>query len=446
MADAIAGREFLWGSATAAYQIEGAFNVDGKGPSIWDTFVHQPGKVERGETGDVAADHYRLWEHDLDLMAELGMRAYRFSLAWARIIPQGRGAVNKAGLDFYDRLVDGLLARNIVPFITLYHWDLPQALQEKGGWQHRDTARSFQDYADVVTQRLGDRVQHWITLNEPFIAADHGHVTGEHAPGLRDQLLYFPVTHHLLLAHGLALQPIRANVPASRAGLAFSLAEMQPASDRNDDLEAMELADAFLNTAYLDATLRGTYPAAIERLMTPDMIQSGDMEVISAPTDFIGINYYMRLLARATPKTPLPGFEIATWPKGPRTEMGWEQYPAGLAYWVRRISHDFPDHDIYITENGAAFPDVVGDDGQIRDPQRINFLREHTRAALDEMARGAKLKGYFVWTFIDNFEWAYGFRPRFGLVYVDFATQQRTIKESGRWFARLIESGAPDDA
>ena len=379
-------------------------------------------------------------------MAELGMRAYRFSLAWARIIPQGRGAINKAGLDFYDRLVDSLLTAHITPFITLYHWDLPQALQEKGGWLNRDTALSFQDYADVVTKRLGDRVQNWITLNEPFISADHGHVTGEHAPGLHDLKNYFPVTHHLLLAHGLAVQPIRANVAASRVGLAYSLAEIQPATDRSEDVEIMPVADAYMNGAYLDATLRGTYPAALERYMASDVVQSEDLATISAPTDFIGINYYMRLLVKATPRSALPGFEIVPWPTGPRTEMGWEMYPDGLTYWVRRISHDFPDHDIYITENGAAFPDVVGDDHTIHDRQRIDYLRDHTRAALSEMHNGARLKGYFVWTFTDNFEWAYGFRPRFGLVHVDFATQERIIKESGRWYARLIESGAPDDA
>lgn len=440
-----AGRAFLWGTATAAYQIEGAYNADGKGPSIWDTFTHTPGKTERGETGDVACDHYHRWEHDLDLMAEMGLRAYRFSLAWARILPQGRGAVNAAGLDFYDHLVDGLLARNIVPFVTLYHWDLPQVLQDKGGWVNRDTASSFQDYADVVTRRLGDRVKNWITLNEPFIAADHGHVSGEHAPGLHDYKLYFPVTHHLLLAHGLALQPIRENVSGAQVGIAFSLAEIQPATDRDEDIEAATRCEAYMNGAYLESTLRGRYPALITEQMPGDLIQSGDMATISGKTDLIGINYYMRLLAQAAP-TAYGGFTIAPWPPGPRTEMGWEQYPAGLAYWVQRLATDFPDHDLYITENGAAFPDTLDDAHQVHDPQRVNYLREHTRAALTALATtDARLKGYFVWSFMDNFEWAYGVRPRFGLVYTDYATQARYIKESGRWYARLIEAGAPDD-
>jgi beta-glucosidase len=448
------GRSFLWGTATAAYQIEGASNADGKGPSIWDTFTHTPGKIERGETGDVACDHYHRWEHDLDLMAELGLRAYRFSIAWPRILPQGRrvpmtrwdGAVNAAGLDFYDHLVDGLLARNIVPFVTLYHWDLPQALQDKGGWVQRDTAHSFVDYADVVTRRLGDRVKHWITLNEPFISADHGYVSGEHAPGLHDSALYYPTTHHLLLAHGLGLQPIRENVSGAQVGIAFSLAEIQPATDRDEDVEAAARCDAFMHGAYLDATLRERYPALVAQEMPADLIQAGDMTAISGKTDFIGINYYMRLLARAAKDARYGGFTTAPWPPGPRTEMGWEQYPAGLGYWVRRLATDFPEHDLYITENGAAFPDTPDDAHQVRDAQRVSYLREHTRAALEAMAAtDARLKGFFVWSFMDNFEWAKGFRPRFGLVYTDYATQARYIKESGRWYARLIEAGAPDD-
>ncbi|MBA3824999.1 MAG: beta-glucosidase [Ktedonobacterales bacterium] len=440
-----AGRDFLWGTATAAYQIEGAYNEDGKGPSIWDTYAHTPGKIERGETGDVACDHYHRWADDVELMAQLGLRAYRFSLAWARILPDGRGAVNAAGLAFYDRLVDGLLARGITPFITLYHWDLPQALQERGGWVNRDTAASMCDYADVVTRRLGDRVKHWITLNEPHISSHHGYVTGEHAPGLHAFPLYYPTTHHLLLGHGLALQPIRENVPDAKVGVAFSLSEMQPATDRNEDFDAMSLGDDFHNGAYLDAVLRGRYPDSIATAMPEDVIQGNDMAVISGKTDMIGINYYMRLLVRA--HKDAPGFEITPWQPGPRTEMGWEQYPQGLSYWVRRIANDFPDHDIYITENGAAFPDVVDDAGRVDDQQRIAFLRDHTRAALETMAATqARLKGYFVWSLLDNFEWAYGTRPRFGLIHTNFKTQERIIKESGHWYRRLIEAGSPDDA
>ncbi len=440
-----AGRDFLWGTATAAYQIEGGYNEDGKGPSIWDTFAHTPGKIERGETGDVACDHYHRWADDVALMAQLGVRAYRFSLAWARILPAGRGAVNTVGLDFYERLVDGLLAQDITPFITLYHWDLPQALQERGGWANRDTAASMSDYADVVTRRLGDRVTNWITLNEPYIAANHGHVTGEHAPGLQSLALYYPTTHHLLLGHGMALQPIRENVTDAKIGIAFSLAEMQPATDRNEDAEATELSDDYLNGAYLGAVLRGRYPDSIATAMPEEVIQGNDMATISGKTDLIGINYYMRLMVKADKAAP--GFVVVPWQPGPRTEMGWEQYPQGLGYWVRRIARDFPDHDLYITENGAAFPDVVDDDGHIADPQRIAFLRDHTRAALEAMSETqARLKGYFVWSLLDNFEWAYGNRPRFGLIHTDFQTQERRIKDSGHWYRRLIETGSPDDA
>jgi beta-glucosidase len=439
------GRDFLWGTATAAYQIEGAYNEDGKGPSIWDIFTHTPGKIERGETGDVACDHYHRWQGDIALMAELGLRAYRFSLSWSRILPAGRGAVNAAGLAFYDRLVDGLLAAGITPFITLYHWDLPQALQERGGWVNRDTAASMVDYADVVTRRLGDRVKHWITLNEPFISSNHGYVTGEHAPGLTKPELYYPTTHHLLLGHGLALQPIRENVPDTQVGIAFSVAEMQPATDRDADIEATQLADDYQHGAYFDPVLLGRYPASIAAKMPDDVIQSGDLTAINGKTEMIGINYYMRLLARA--QKDEPGFDIAPWPPGPRTEMGWEVYPSGLAYWVRRVAQNYPDHDLYITENGAAFPDTVDDEHRVHDPQRIAYLRDHTRATLEAMvATGARLRGYFVWSLLDNFEWAHGKRPRFGLIHTNYATQERTIKDSGRWYQRLIETGSPDDA
>jgi beta-glucosidase len=442
------GSDFLWGTATASYQIEGGFNADGKGPSIWDTFAHTPGRIERDENGDVADDHYHLWQHDLDIMAELGMRAYRFSLAWARVLPEGRGQANVAGLDFYDRLVDGLLERKIVPFVTLYHWDLPQALEDRGGWQNRDTAYRFQDYADLVTRRLGDRVQNWITLNEPYISADHGYVAGEHAPGIRNLAAYLPVSHHLMLAHGLALQPIRANVPASKAGIAFSLPEIQPASDRDEDIAAAQRADDWMNGVFLSSTLRGNYPIELAAHLTEETVHAGDMDIISGKTDLIGINYYMRLLAHAQKGNHLPGFEIpdSSWPPGPRTEMDWEMYPQGLGYWIRRMTTEAPEHDLYITENGAAFPDEV-QNGMVHDPQRIAYLRDHVNAALEaRSAVNARLKGYFVWSFMDNFEWARGFRPRFGLVYVDYATRERIVKASGRWYAEVIRSGAPDDA
>lgn len=442
--DQRATQDFLWGAATASYQIEGSYNVDGKGPSIWDTFAHMPGKVERGETGDDACDHYRLWDHDVALMARLGLQAYRLSLAWPRIFPEGRGHMNPAGMDFYDRLIDALLAQHIVPFVTLHHWDLPQALQDQGGWRNRDTACRMQDYADAVTARLGDRVQHWLTLNEPFISTQFGHVEGIHAPGLRDFANYFPVTHHQLLAHGLALEAIRANVKDAQAGIAFSIAEIQPATDRDEDEAAALQADALQNGAYLDTTLRGHYPKLLEPFIPPDLIQSGDLDSISQPTDLIGVNYYLRLLVKAQRNEALPGYTVAPWPPGPRTEMGWEVYPEGLGRWLRRIARDYPDHAIYITENGAAYPDERGPDDTINDPQRIAYLRAHIQTALDAKAAGVPLRGYFAWSLLDNFEWQYGYRPRFGLIGVDFATQERTLKASAQWYAMLIASGGLD--
>jgi beta-glucosidase len=442
--------DFLWGTATAAYQIEGGVAEDGRGPSIWDTFSHTPGKIERDENGDVASDHYHRWREDVALMARLGLRAYRFSIAWPRILPQGHGMVNQAGLDFYDHLVDALLAHQIVPFITLYHWDLPQALQDtKGGWLNRDTAYRFSDYAAVVTNRLGDRVQHWMTLNEPHVSSDHGYVNGGHAPGLHGIGNALPTTHHLLLGHGLAVEPIRANAKGAQVGIAYSLPQVVPATDRAADIVAAERADAYINTIYLDPTLKGVYPQAIADLIPPELIQEGDMAIIGRPLDLIGINYYHQLRARADTQPHSLGFTIDPFnPDAPGglTAMDWEVYPQGLADWIRRVAQDYPGHDIYITENGAAYPDTLGPDGTVHDERRIAFLRDHTRAALEALAGGAPLKGYFAWSFIDNFEWARGYAPRFGLIYDDYATQARYVKDSGHWYARLIETGSPDEA
>ncbi len=433
--------DFLWGTATAAYQIEGAVSEDGRGPSVWDTFCHTPGAVERSETGDVACDHYHRWRDDVALMGDLGARAYRFSMSWPRVMPSGRGTVNAAGLDFYDRLVDGLLERDIVPFITLYHWDLPQTLQDAGGWLNRDTARALADYAAVVTRRLGDRVRHWVTLNEPFINVYNGYVEGSHAPGLKGYEHYFPVAHHLLLGHGLALQAIRSEVRETRAGVAFSLAAVEPVDDHALNVEVVPLADAFTNRICLDPVLRGEYPVELRAMMPLDLVHGGDLATIGAPTDFIGVNYYIRQLVRATPLSPMPGFEVVPPATDDLTDMGWEQYPQGLAYWLRRAHEDYPGHDLYVTESGAAFPDAPGPGGVVSDPRRIAYLRDHIGVALDALAGGVPLKGYFIWSLLDNFEWVRGFFPRFGLIYTDFATQRRTIKESGHWYSRLIATG-----
>jgi beta-glucosidase len=383
------------------------------------------------------------------LVAQIGLRAYRFSIAWSRILPLGQGTVNQAGLDFYDQLVDTLLAQDIVPFITLYHWDLPQALQDaQGGWLNRDTAFHFQHYADVVTRRLGDRVQHWFTLNEPYICMEHGYVSGGHAPGLWGLDHALPVMHHLLLSHGLAIEPIRANVPQARIGIAYSLRQIVPYSDHEDDMAAVRRADAFNNTLCLDPTLKGSYPAAIADLIPAHLIQEGDMSIISRPVEMVGVNYYCRYRARANPQPQTIGYVFdPPKPDAPDlTEMGWEVYPPGLAYWIERIAQEYPDHDIYVTENGSAYPDTLEADGTVHDTLRTTYLQKHTRAALDALTGGAPLKGYFAWSFIDNFEWARGYTPRFGLVYNDYPTQRRVVKDSGHWYARLIATGSLDAA
>lgn len=437
---------FAWGTATAAYQIEGATRADGRGPSVWDRFCRQPGAIERGETGDIACDHYHRWRDDLDLMRRLNLNAYRCSISWPRVQPEGRGAANQAGLDFYDHLVDGLLERGIAPYLTLFHWDLPQALQERGGWLARDTAHRFADYAELVTRRLGDRCQHWMTLNEPYIVTNHGHVTGVHAPGLRGAANYFPTLHHQLLGHGLALQPIRANVAGARVGIAFSLAGIEPAGTREEQENTVARADAFINTAALDPVLRGRYPEILLPDIPDDLVQPGDLDLIGAPTEFVGVNYYLRLIVKHAPSTDLLRFTAANPKTKTPTAMGWEVYPAGLDRWLRRIAAEYPARDLYVTENGAAFPDTPAADGAIHDPRRRDYLREHIGLALQAAADGLPVKGYFVWSLLDNFEWACGYRPRFGLIAVEYATQGRVIKDSGHWYARLAATGSLNEA
>ncbi|HEX8731882.1 MAG TPA: GH1 family beta-glucosidase [Ktedonobacterales bacterium] len=434
--------DFLWGTATAAYQIEGAPTADGKGESIWDRFTHTPGKIARGETGDVAADHYRLWKSDLDLMRQLNLNAYRFSISWPRVFPDGYGRFNKPGLDFYSRLVDGLLARGIQPFATLYHWDLPQALQDKGGWANRDTAAAFAEYAEVVTKRLGDRVGHWITHNEPGVTTVLGHVTGEHAPGETNPALILPVTHHLLLSHGLALQAIRAAAPrAVEVGITLNVGAFEPASDREDDLAAMRLIEGAWQDIYLEALYHQRYPEEIVTILRmlgspDDLIREGDMATIATPTDFLGLNYYTRMLVRAGQGGNLLP-EVIT-PDGPLTVMGWEVYPQGLRDLLLRISQTYKPGRIYVTENGAAYPDALLPDGAVHDPDRTRYLQLHFNATREAIAGGAPVAGFFVWSFMDNFEWARGYEPRFGVVYTDFATQARHVKDSGRWLAEVV--------
>ncbi len=428
--------DFAWGAATASYQIEGAVREDGRGESIWDRFSHTPGRVRNGDTGDVACDHYHRYREDVALLAALGFNAYRFSISWSRVLPAGTGTVNGAGLDFYDRLVDELLARGIAPFVTLYHWDLPQALEDAGGWPARATALAFADYAGIVAKRLGDRVRSIATMNEPWVAADHGYRIGTHAPGRSDPADAIAAAHHLLLAHGLGMQAIRAAAPAALAGIVLNLGPMQPASSHPLDLEAASAAHDWLNRWYLDPLVGRGYPelpAWAAGHARADVLP-GDMELIAAPLDFLGVNYYSRNWVRSPLLAPLgPAGEPPE-----RTGIGWEVYPAGLGEVLDFVVSRTAGLPLYITENGAAYPD--GSD-PTRDPARVSFLRRHLAVAHQALERGVPLRGYFVWSLLDNFEWAQGYGPRFGITHVNYESQERLVRDSGRFMGAVASSG-----
>ncbi|MGC8873161.1 MAG: GH1 family beta-glucosidase [Chloroflexia bacterium] len=437
---------FLWGAATSAYQIEGAWNEDGRGVSIWDTFSHLPGKTYHGHTGDVASDHYLRWAEDVEQMARLGLKAYRFSIAWPRVLPEGVGKVNPRGLDFYDRLVEALLERGIEPFPTLYHWDLPQPLQDKGGWPNRDTADCFAEYARIVAQRLGDRVSYWITHNEPFVAAVAGYLRGEHAPGIRDPVAALRAGHHLLLSHGLAAQAIRETARhPTYIGIALNLSPVYPASESPQDQAAARRLDGFLNRLFLDPILQGQYPDDIRRLLGPlfPQPQPGDLRTIAQPLDFLGVNYYTRVVVRHDPSVPLLQATYVR-PEGRECSQMWEIYPVGLYELLVRLWSEYRPKAIWVTENGVCVPDGVDADGRVRDGRRIAFLREHIAQVHRALEAGVPVRGYFVWSLLDDFEWTYGYSMRFGLIYVDYDTYARTVKDSGWWYARVIlENGLP---
>jgi beta-glucosidase len=444
MADRTLPKGFVWGAATSAYQVEGAVHEGGRGESIWDRLCAQPGAIEDGTTGAVACDHYHRWAEDLDLVRELGLGAYRFSIAWPRVLPTGRGAVNAAGLDFYDRLVDGLLERQLTPFPTLYHWDLPQPLQDRGGWAARDTVEAFSEYTDVVTRRLGDRVKQWITINEPWCVAVLGHATGVQAPGLKDWKLALRAAHHVLLAHGQAVPIIRGNVPDAKVGIVLILSPGFAASQSTPDLAATERFDQEFNRWYLDPLFGRGYPeplaAQYQREGLADgftFVQPGDLERIATRTDFLGVNYYSRTIVRA-PEAPNEPRLLADPPASVRTDMGWEVYPQGLTQVLQRVHREYAPKAIYVTENGAAYGHQPDADGLVRDEPRRAYLQAHLGACLDALEAGVPLHGYFAWSLLDNFEWAFGFKMRFGLVHVDYATQRRTIKQSGRWLAQVL--------
>ncbi len=449
---------FLWGTATASYQVEGAAKEDGRGPSIWDTFSHTPGKVYRGDTGDIACDHYHRLDEDLDLIAELGLQAYRFSVAWPRIQPEGTGSANQKGLDYYRRLVDGLRERGIEPMLTLYHWDLPQALEDRGGWTSRETSSRFGDYAGIVHEALSDSVNYWITLNEPWVSAWMGYGMGVHAPGRRGAEGALAATHHLLLGHGLALERMRSSGGDDRLGITLNLAPVRPASDDPADAEAARRVDGNANRLYLDPLFRGSYPEDMLEHYRGNsdfaFVRDGDLEKISAPTDFLGVNYYMRHTVVDSRKesdlstamrfysldaaTVLPG-GVET------TAMGWPVEPDGLTELLLRLHREYAQPSIYITENGRAVHDYVDPEGGVEDEERVAFLDAHFRAAHKAMEQGVDLRGYMVWSLFDNFEWAQGYSKRFGIVYVDYPTQRRIPKSSARWYRQVIrENGLPD--
>ncbi|HYT26632.1 MAG TPA: GH1 family beta-glucosidase [Actinomycetota bacterium] len=434
---------FLLGAATAAYQIEGAVRADGRGLSIWDTFSHTPGRIADGSTGDVACDHYHRWREDVALLADLGLNAYRFAVAWPRVLPEGTGRVNQAGLDFYRRLVDALLEAGVTPALTLYHWDLPQALQDRGGWAERSTADAFAAYAEVVAGALGDRVPLWITHNEPSVVTLAGHVEGKHAPGVSDLRTAVQVAHHLLLSHGLAAQALRA-AGAGEVGITLNLYAVEPAGDAEADVAAAGRAHAVVNRWFLEPVAHGRYPAELlawfeeEGLMPA--ARDGDLDTIRQPLDFLGVNYYTRLVAAAGPGAVLGYRDVGQ--AGERTEMGWEVYPEGLHQVLSGLAREGVAPALYVTENGAAFADQADPDGRVRDPRRVAYLDAHFRAAARAIAEGVPLRGYFVWSLLDNFEWAFGYTKRFGLAYVDYPTQRRIVKDSGR-YVREVARGEP---
>lgn len=429
-------RGFTWGVATSSYQIEGAVAEDGRGPSIWDTFCAVPGNVRDGSSGAVACDHYRRFPEDIALMRELGVGAYRLSVAWPRVIPTGNGRVEPRGLDFYERLVDALLAAGITPWVTLYHWDLPQALQDAGGWPARATAEAFVPYVEAVVRRLGDRVDHWITHNEPWCVSMLGYLLGEHAPGHRDRVGALAAAHHLLLSHGLAVPVIRAHSPRAKVGITLNFTPADAAGPEHAD--AARRFDGWFNRWFLDPICGRGYPADVvadrvaDRSLPSgelDWLRPGDLDTIAVPTDFLGVNYYTREVSGGRGE-------------GERTDIGWEVHPASFEGLLVRLHEEYRVPRIVVTENGAAYHDGPGADGRVRDTRRVAYLASHLGAVSNAIERGVPVDGYFAWSLMDNFEWAFGYEQRFGLVHVDYATQKRTPKDSARFYRDVVARNA----
>ena len=449
---------FLWGVSTSAYQVEGAVDADGRGESIWDRFSHTSGKIDNGDTGDTACDHYRRWREDLDLLTELGVNAYRFSLAWPRIFPRGDATLERRGLDHYDRLIDALLERGITPIVTLYHWDLPQPLEDHGGWLARDTVERFAEYARACFDAYGDRVRWWLTVNEPWIIGLLGYLHGLHAPGVKDDVRgEVTAFHHTLLAHGRAIQELRASGRRANVGAALCLSPHYPATSDAADRDAAWASDGYVNRWFLDPVLKGSYPDDM-RVLYEDLVgdlefvHDGDLATIATPSDYVGVNYYSRRLIRAaTDRKPFPwdvvvAGDVPLTEGGtdgvPRTEAGTEIVPAAFTDLLVRLRDDYGDVPLLITENGGVFGDAPGPDGRVHDERRVQFIHDHLAAVHEAVGRGVPVIGYCHWSFLDNFEWALGYAQRFGVVYVDYGTLERTLKDSGRYYADVVRANA----
>ena len=426
---------FVWGVATSAFQIEGAADADGKGPSIWDDFCRQSGAIADASDGRLACDHYHRWQDDLDLIANLGVDAYRFSISWPRVRPGGRGAWNEKGLDFYERLVDGLLARGIKPYLTLNHWDLPSELQATGGWTDRDTVHRFVEYAQGIDKRMGERLATITTHNEPWVMAVLGYEQGIFAPGVKSRAAATQASHHLLLSHGLALQALRDQGSRARLGIVLNLSPVQSATDTEADRAQAHLEDGKLLRWYMDPLFKGSYPADVLEHLGADAptVQAGDMQAICVPMDFMGVNYYSRSVVSAQGPWDNTHSGLA------RTEMGWEVYPEGLTELLVRMHTDYPVPPLYVTENGGAFKDPMVT-GRVHDADRTDYIARHIDAVAHAMGQGVRMEGYMVWSLLDNFEWASGYAKRFGIVHVDYATQERTLKDSAIWYADMLNA------
>ncbi|HKL43455.1 MAG: beta-glucosidase [Halanaerobiales bacterium] len=438
-------QDFRWGTATSSYQIEGAYNQDGKGLSIWDTFTHSEGNIYNNDTGDQACDHYNRYKEDVKLMEKMGINSYRFSISWPRVLPNGRGEVNKKGLKFYKNLVDELLKANIEPVVTFYHWDLPQKLQDEGGWGNRDIVKYFVNYAELIFDELGDKVKTWITINEPFVVAFHGNSRGDHAPGIKNHKVALQVAHNLLVSHGEVVKKFRNKNLDGDIGISLNLTPTYSFTDKKEDVQAAKLLDEYINGWFLDPIFKGKYPDKLSNIYLKKYgkinKKKNDLELINQDIDFLGINYYSRALVKYNPELKFYGIETVKRKENDYTEMDWEIYPDGLYDLLININHNYTDIPIFITENGAAFDDKIINK-KINDSKRIKYLYSHFKSAYKALQNGVPLKRYYVWSLMDNFEWAYGYSKRFGLIYIDYKTKKRFLKDSAYWYKKVIKNNS----